>query len=86
MGAPGWPRVDDSYPQLPRLVVDAARVAERGMSRRNVKKPTERTQTYWSCNVGDYGVVVHASERPDRSHAIVFRWSDPSRSGTDKRV
>ena len=56
------------------------------MSRRNVKKPTERTQTYWSCNVGDYGVVVHASERPDRSHAIVFRWSDPSRSGTDKRV
>lgn len=56
------------------------------MSRRRATKQDDRSKSTWSASVGEHGYVVHAAERADRGYAVVFRFSDPSRPGADKRV
>jgi hypothetical protein len=56
------------------------------MSPRALKAAKDRKQPYWAYHAGERGYVVHARERVDQGYVIVYRWSDPSKEGRDKRV
>lgn len=55
------------------------------MSPRKLKSAAARATNYWAFSFGQRGCTVHARELPERGYTIAFRWTDPTKTGRDKR-